>query len=381
MSFIDPERVITFWGPTAASPRFVAAPVLRWQQPKLATWFEIAVADQDREVWRCSTVVPEVDLAPAWPVLPQGPVDVLVRGFDDDDQEVSVRGHRRFWRVPGFDGVRQRPADWDGAVHAAVEQLLGPARDEVFDYEAGAPRSVWSSFEDSVTGLRGQLGFPSLHNPSFVLALLAYAERFPTDRLAPIAERQAIAYGRWLLDHPLPDDWRCAGLSPSTVEGGRVGGLIEGDNITLFRSARVGEAMLRLYAHTGDDAYLARARRIADVLLDLQNDDGSWPYRVDPKTGAVAEAYTSAAITPIRLFAMLEPLADPTLIGSARLDDGPRPGCCTVRSATAAGRACMRTCRRSSRGPTCRTGTPTRPSAICSTPAATCRIGSPTRRR
>lgn len=308
MSFIDPGRVITFWGPSAASPRFVRPPVLRWHPVELATRFEVAAADHDQVVWRGETTTPEVDLAPAWPALPPGPVDVLVRGFDDDDHEVSARGHRRFWRVPGFDGVLQQPADWNAGIHAAVEHLVGPARDQVYDYEEGAPRSVWSSFEDTVTGLRGQLGFPSLHNPSFVLALLAYAERFPTGPLAPIAERQAFAYGRWLLDHTLPDDWRCAGLSPSTVERGQVGGLVEGGNITLFRSARVGEAMLRLFAHTGDEAYLARARRIADVLLDLQNDDGSWPYRVDPKTGAVADSYTSAAITPIRLFAMLEPL-------------------------------------------------------------------------
>jgi hypothetical protein len=51
---------------------------------------------------------------------------------------------------------------------------------------------------------------------------------------------------------------------------------------------------------------------VAEVLLDLQNDDGSWPFRVDPRTGAVVEAYTSAAVTPMRLFAMLE-AADPRL--------------------------------------------------------------------
>ncbi|WP_152360127.1 hypothetical protein [Microlunatus speluncae] len=310
MTFIDPERVITFWGPTAASPRFVEAPVLRWQPTAPATRYEVAVADPERVVWRTSTTAAEVDLVQAWPALPLGAVDVLVRGFDDDDHEVSVRGHRRFWRVPGFDGALPPAADWEGAVHRAIDYLLGPARDRVYDYEAEAPRSVWSSFEDSATGLRGQLGFPSLHNPSFVLALLAYADRFPTAPAAPIAERQALAYGRWLVDHVLPDGWRCAGLSPSTVERGRVGGLVEGGNITLFRSARVGEAMLRLFAHTGDDVYLRRARRIAAVLLELQQDNGSWPYRVDPKTGAIADAYTSAAITPIRLFAMLEPLGD-----------------------------------------------------------------------
>lgn len=307
MSLLDESRVINFWGPSAASPRFVAAPTLRWHPTAATADYRVAVADRDRVVWRGTVRTPEVDLAEAWPRLGLGPVDVLVQGFDDNGAEVAVRAARRFWRVPGFDGATPEPADWTAAVHRTVGHLVGPARDRVDDYEGEAPRSVWSSFEDTPTGVRGRLGFPSLHNPSFVLALLGYADRFADAPLAPVAERQALAYGNWLLDHTLPDDWRCAGLSPSTVEHGRVGGLVEGHHITLFRSARVGEAMLRLFAHTGDDRYLARARRIAEVLLDLQQPDGSWPYRIDPRTGAVAEAYTSAVITPIRLFALLEP--------------------------------------------------------------------------
>lgn len=306
MSHLDQTRVITFVGPTAASPRFVHAPVLRWAPVAVATRFEVAVADPDRVVWSASSAEPAIDLAQAWPELKLGPVDVLVRGYDDAGVEVSVRAHRRFWRVPGFDGRRQVPVDWAGSAREAVAYLLDPARDAVSDYEGDAPRSAWTSYEDSPTGVRARLGFPALHHPSFVLALLAFADRFPADPLARQARGQALAYGSWLLANPLPDGWRCAGLAPSTVEDGAVGGWVEGENITLFRAARMGEAMLRLHEHTGDDAYLARARRVADVLLDLQNDDGSWPFRVDPRTGAVVEAYTSAAVTPMRLFAMLE---------------------------------------------------------------------------
>ena len=317
MSLLDPTRVIVFDGPTAASPRFVGPPVLRWAPVALATRFEVAVADVDQVVWTTTVRGREVDLAAAWPELKLGPVDVLVRGFDDAGTEVSVRAHRRFWRVPGFDGRRPAQKDWARAAREAVAYLLDPARDPVADYEHDEPRNTWRSFEDSVTGLRGRVGFPALHHPSHILALLAFADRFPDDPLATQARRQALAYGRWLLDHPLPAGWRCAGLAPSTVEDGAVGGWVEGDAITLFRAARVGEALLRLHTHTGDEAFLARARRIADVLLDLQSEDGSWPFRVDPRDGTVVERYTSAVVTPMRLLAMLE--HDNTAYRDARL--------------------------------------------------------------
>ncbi len=57
MSHLDQTRVITFVGPTAASPRFVHAPVLRWAPVAVATRFEVAVADPDRVVWRAWFVV------------------------------------------------------------------------------------------------------------------------------------------------------------------------------------------------------------------------------------------------------------------------------------------------------------------------------------
>jgi hypothetical protein len=327
VSLLDPAMVIRFTGPSSASPRFVRAPVLRWHPVAVATRFAVAVADVDEVVWTATVTAPEVDLAPAWPDLKLGPVDVLVRGFDDDGVEVSVRAHRRFWRVPGFDGLRPVPADWGTAAREAVAYLLDPARDPLADYERDEPRNAWRSFEDSVTGLRGRVGFPALHHPSHILALMAFADANPTDPLAGQARRQALAYGAWLLDHGLPAGWRCAGLAPSTVEDGAVGGWVEGGAITLFRAARVGEALLRLHAHTGDDAYLARARRIADVLLDLQEPDGSLPFRVNPRDGAVVERYTSAVVTPMRLFAMLEddhePYREARLRAEAWLVAGP----------------------------------------------------------
>ncbi|MGH3385347.1 MAG: hypothetical protein ACRDO1_12255, partial [Nocardioidaceae bacterium] len=123
LRYVDVTRVIRFEGPTAFSPRFVHPPLLRWAPVKDAQRFQVEVADRDRVVWSEWVDAEAVDLSPAWPDVPLGPVDVLVRGCDEVGREVAVRGYRRFWRVPGFDGMDQEPADWAGCVDRSVAHL------------------------------------------------------------------------------------------------------------------------------------------------------------------------------------------------------------------------------------------------------------------
>lgn len=326
--YIREGRQILFQGPTSAGPRFVSAPVLRWTELPQVSTYRVAVASENAVVWKGDVTEPWVDLHSAWELLEPGLVDVLVRGLDDAGRDVAVRAHRRFWRVPGWDGVREEPLDWVGTIRASVAHLLAPARDETFPYEAGLPRIVYSCFEDTATGDRAQLTYPALHKTSYITCFLLFAQAYPDDALADEARRQAILLGSWLLDNSLPARWVCGGLAPSTIENGQLGGGIEGQAITLFRAARVAESMLMLFEATGDERFRERATHIARVLASLQRPDGSWPHRVDPVTGAVVVDYTSAAVTPVQLFARLEQSGDTSftshrLAGEAWLLAGP----------------------------------------------------------
>ena len=304
--YIRTDRRILFDGPTSAGPRFVSPPVLRWLDLPQVHTYRVAVASESELIWQQDVAEPRVDLATSWKSLPHGLVDVLVRGLDEAGHDVAVRAHRRFWRVPGWDERRQVPLDWPAAIHASMRQLLAPPRDEVRPYEAGLPRVIHSNFEDTATGDRAQLAYPALHLPSFLTCFTLFASAYPDDPLAVEAATQAIQLGEWLLDNPLPADWACGGLPPSTIENGSLGGGIEGQSITLFRAARVAEAMLGLAAFTGDERFRTYAVFVARVLTAHQREDGSWPHRVDPVTGTVEVDYTSAAVTPVRLFALLE---------------------------------------------------------------------------
>src|SRR6202000_2673921 len=99
----------------------------------------------------------------------------------------------------------------------------------------------WSCCEDNLTGKRRMLQFPALHHPRFIFAFIEYAKQFPQSPVADEAMNQPRQYGDWLLPNRLPADWKCSLFPFSTIENGRPEGLVEGRNITLFRSPRGGE--------------------------------------------------------------------------------------------------------------------------------------------
>lgn len=286
--------------------RFLYSPTWTWEEVADRASYEVKVAAGDESAKGYELDEPQFDMASIWDGLPQGPIDMIITGLDSEGKETCMPLHKRFYKIPGFDGIKQQPLDWSEPVRRNLAYLLAPARDEVFDYEEGLPRSCWSCSEDNVSGQRVNFSFPALHHPSFISAFTLFSEHFPDDALAVEASRQARQYGDWLLDNRLPKEWICSLFPFSSIDKGSFSGGVEGENITLFRAARIGEGMVALYHAFGEEAYLEYARHLADIFVKLQGDDGSWPYRVNPKDGAVTEAYTSCGATPARLFGLLE---------------------------------------------------------------------------
>lgn len=303
-------KQLQFSGWTAHATRFVFPPTLTWTGPADAARyrFQIALTAATAEtIW---TTEPRCDLTPLWPQVALGGVDVLLTAVDGQGRELGGGVRKRFHKVPGFNAAElvQPPLDYLASVQRNLDYLLAPARDEVAPYEAGWPRSCWSAFEENETGQRTRLGYPALHHPSFIFAYLTFAHDFPDDPRAPEARRQAQQYGQWLLDYRLPTDWTCGRFPYSTIHEGKFEGGNEGQAITLFRAARVGDAMIRLYQETGETSWLDYARHLAETFVRLQRPNGTWPYRVNPRTGSVMEDYTSNVVSPACLLALLEQL-------------------------------------------------------------------------
>lgn len=63
-----------------------------------------------------------------------------------------------------------------------------------------------------------------------------------------------------------------------------------------FKESGFFNKLLKLYAVTRNKNYLQAALRIAATLQKLQQRDGSWPYRINPTTGAIQHGYTSSQL-------------------------------------------------------------------------------------
>ncbi len=312
-------RWIRLTGWNVYASRFVEPPTWTWDPVPGVARYRVRFAWPGRPATSAETAEARFSMAPVWTQLPDGQIDLIVEGFDGSGREACMPSWpKRFYKVPGFDGVRQAPLDWRAAARRNIAYLLEPGRDADEPYERGWPRSCWSSFEDTITGQRFRLAYPASNHPQFPMAFLYFAEEFADDPLRDEALRQAQRYGEWLLEHRLPNDWVCSGFPFSSSEDGRSSGGKEGEAITLFRSAAVGEAMVQLWKAFGEDRYLDYARHLATTLLRMQRDDGSWPYRVNPRDGSVVQEYTSDMIGPARLFAELEALEPEPRYADAR---------------------------------------------------------------
>ncbi len=298
--------------------RFVHAPALQWEPVPAARIYRVRVADAGSVLVRQDTPVPEFGFSEYWDRLPFGPLDLLIEGLNADGNEAAAAFSKRIYKVPGYDGAVQKPLDWLGAICRNLDYLLAPARDGVKPFEAGLPRSCWSSYEESTTGMRYHFSYPALHHPSFIFCYLAAAESPHGFPQAEEARRQAASYADWLLENRHPMDAKCALFPYSTIHDGKLEGGNEGRNITVFRAARVAEAMAAIFRSTGKKCYLEYARHLADKLAELQNSDGSWPYRMNPETGEVTELYTSNVVTPARLFGLLNTMEPTAAYESAR---------------------------------------------------------------
>ena len=144
--------------------------------------------------------------------------------------------------------------------------------------------------------------YPGFHHALFIRAFL--------DQWRRTGDPECLARARQLADWNLarrtPANWKYGSLFYSTAHKGNVGGSVDGDAIMTDKPAIMALAMLELAGATGDARYRQAAEAVATTLAKTQLPEGNWSFRVNPKTGAVREAYTSSAIYAVMLFEELD---------------------------------------------------------------------------
>ena len=146
------------------------------------------------------------------------------------------------------------------------------------------------------------VSYPAFHHALMIRTLVGHW-RYSKDNRA-LAE--AVRLVDWNIAHSTPGDWPYAHLPYSTFEEKRPGGFRDKTGLMPDKAAIMALAYLQLHEATGKARFLNAAAAIGQTLSKRQRPNGTWPFRVDPKTQKVIEEYTSSVIYAVMLFEKLD---------------------------------------------------------------------------
>lgn len=262
----------------------------------------------------CETIEhadPELDAGPIWNQVAVGPCQLRILGLNKDDEIIALSPDITFKKGPDHTHPTSRnpqPASSDLAetVRRIANYLATARSPEAYNPES--PIWHWHSSVNEWGNVSGS-SFPSQFEVGVEALLLCrrWAESAGDESLRSLAAREARGMVEFILDHRFPKDWTLAGLPGTTLTRGRIGGHAEGDMASLPGIATIARTFVWMHEESREQQFLDAAHEAADRLLPYQNEDGSWPWRVQAESGEpdVRASYTSQIIEFVRLYRLL----------------------------------------------------------------------------
>ena len=146
------------------------------------------------------------------------------------------------------------------------------------------------------------VSYPAFHHSLLINTFINYWE-YTGDKKSL---EEAVKLADWDIAHSTPGEWAYGNMPYSTFEEKKPGGFRDKNGIMPDKGAIMALAYLNLYKATKYPRFLHAAEAIAKTLSETQRSNGTWPFRVDPKTEEVIEDYTSSVIYAIMLFENLD---------------------------------------------------------------------------
>ena len=148
------------------------------------------------------------------------------------------------------------------------------------------------------------VSYPAFHHALLIRTFIKHW-RYAKDARAL---EEAVKLADWNIAHSTPGDWAYGNLPYSTFQEKKPGGFRDKTGLMPDKAAIMGLAYLQLHDATREARFLRGAEAIAHTLRQRQRPNGTWPFRVDPKTEKVIEEYTSSVIYAVMLFESLDKL-------------------------------------------------------------------------
>jgi hypothetical protein len=292
----SPPVWITSWN--AYSKQFIDPPVFRVLPLAGAAEYR-ALVKQNSRTWVASSRSPTLSLEKIWPRLNIGKFTLTLECLAADGNVCRTETGTRV-KAPDFKGLRESPMDWAAAADRNIAYLVNANEHASVPYrEPGVPVWIWAATPSHT------LSYPCITINNLTWAFLGHVENHGPQ--SSEALQLARAGADWALEHRQPNSGALPLFPYSTVSKGKFGGGVEGEAVNLLRASWLAISYVDLYAVTRHEPYLAYARHLADTTVKFQNADGSFPYRVNPQTGAVVEQYNCSAMEFVELVEKLEP--------------------------------------------------------------------------
>ncbi|MCP4452524.1 MAG: hypothetical protein GY809_13775 [Planctomycetes bacterium] len=146
------------------------------------------------------------------------------------------------------------------------------------------------------------VSYPAFHHSLLIRTFIRYSDYSEDGR----ALAEAVKLADWNIAHSTPADWACGNLPYSTFQEKKPGGFRDKTGLMPDKAAIMALTYVDLYRATHKPRFLKAAQAIAQTLADRQRPNGTWPFRVDPKTEKVIEEHTSSVIYAVQLFESLD---------------------------------------------------------------------------
>jgi len=148
------------------------------------------------------------------------------------------------------------------------------------------------------------VSYPAFHHSLMINTFIKYW-KYSGDKQVL---KEAIKLADWNIAHSTPGEWAYGNMPYSTFQEKKPGGFRDKTGIMPDKAAIMALAYIELYNASQAPRFLEAAEAIGQTLARRQRANGTWPFRVDPKTEKVIEEYTSSVIYAVLLYENLDRL-------------------------------------------------------------------------
>ena len=288
----------TFWN--GWSPWFIQAPTLGFKVADGAKSYRFEVTDDFHRRMVLTSDKAEVSLDGLWDKLPVGYVTVVCRGVGASGEDRGEIGSRTFWKKAAYDGT-----------YAPRAMSFGKAKFRILDNFLDLPQIRYLREHGKIDRRYYLSGYPTKMLAAEIEAFVTVCRGLDDNENNKARKEDLIDLSRKAADILIAGSFPAGSVLehfPVTYDkdGCEYGRFRDQqDWVMLVYPPQAGIAYVRLYGVTKDAKYLEAAERIAATFMKTQGVDGTWPLRMNARTG---ETIGKSRLLPFETMQMFEEL-------------------------------------------------------------------------